>query len=1086
MKNLPIKITDYFQSEIRSRGLAYFNRGRVNNVEISTNFVSAKVKGTKKYHVWISFDKDLKPLRMSCTCPYFQTDNCKHLAALIYHLDEDDYFLRANKWQDNKNNTEPINNELNPINNIEIQNVNNNSLNESYKDDFKLKVNKFKDYFSPFIDNISKSYKKGKANIPQIRLGYGIEANGYSSQIFPLRLRLRNDETIADISRLYNINYNTLPYIDLKEKLMVDYLMGYNNNNLYIGSSYSYKDDLNKREMFNEILTFLFDKEVYFVSKYENYKIVNILKNEAEAFVTIDEDEYDLILKLSINIEGEVVSNYKDILVVLDNPLWIYLNNQIYKIKNLSFKQLELFINEEFQIMISKEYLNYFEKELLPQIVSKLPIISSKYEIEEISATPIKKILLEESDANLLMKLKFNYGDIELSYITDERFTILFNNNKILKIKRDSNYENKALEEIQSLYVKKISDGVFTPRNDPIDFLLNHFNDLEQIGFEILGQENLTKLKFNTSKPKISFNVTSGIDWFDVKTEIDYNGTAVPFSELVEAIKHKKKYLKLSDGSSSILPANWIKKFQQALSFGEADKDSIRFSHIQALALESFLDDADDFETDEKFNEHVDKLKSFEKITKQSIPNSFKGKLRDYQNHGLDWLYFLKEYSFGGILADDMGLGKTIQSIVLLLKEKKLNKKSTTLIVAPTSVVFNWINELEKFAPSITVLNHTGIDRNKENNSIFENYDVVITSYGILLRDFKLLQEFQFHYIILDESQKIKNPISKTGRVVRKLKANNRLCLTGTPIENNLTELWSQMAFLNPGLLGSYKNFNDTFVKIISKESDNSTIKLLKQTIYPFILRRTKDVVAKDLPKKTETIHYCEIEKDQEKIYKFWKESIRAEILKEIKEKGIKKSGFKVLEGLLRLRQICNHPSLVDKSYNKKSAKFEEFKIMLRDVIEEDHKVLVFSQFVKMLNLMKTYLDKKEIKYEILTGSTRNRDEHVKNFKENNNIKVFLISLKAGGFGLNLTEADYVFHYDPWWNPAVETQATDRTHRIGQNKNVFVYKFITKNTIEEKILHLQAKKQKMVQEIISTESSLLKNLTKEDINILFE
>ncbi|MCB0750779.1 MAG: DEAD/DEAH box helicase, partial [Ignavibacteriae bacterium] len=496
--------------------------------------------------------------------------------------------------------------------------------------------------------------------------------------------------------------------------------------------------------------------------------------------------------------------------------------------------------------------------------------------------------------------------------------------------------------------------------------------------------------------------------------------------------------------------------------------------------------DADDFEVDDKFTEHIDKLKSFEKIAKQSIPNTFKGELRDYQKHGLDWLYFLKEYSFGGILADDMGLGKTIQSIVLLLKEKEQNKNYTTLIVAPTSVVFNWIDELDKFAPTINVIKHTGIDRNKEDNSAFENYDVVITSYGILLRDFELLKEFQFHYIILDESQKIKNPTSKTGRVIRKLKANNRLCLTGTPIENNLTELWAQMAFLNPGLLGSYKKFSDTFVKTIAKENDQSTIKLLQQTIYPFILRRTKDVVAQDLPEKTEAVHYCEFEKDQEKVYNFWKESIRAEILKEIDEKGIKKSGFKVLEGLLRLRQICNHPSLVDKNYNKKSAKFEEFKVMLSEVIEEGHKVLVFSQFVKMLDLMQMHLDKEGIKYELLTGSTQKRDEHVKNFKENSDIKVFLISLKAGGFGLNLTEADYVFHYDPWWNPAVEMQATDRTHRIGQNKNVFVYKFITKNSIEEKILRLQAKKQKMVQEIISTESSLLKNLTKEDINILFE
>jgi len=433
-----------------------------------------------------------------------------------------------------------------------------------------------------------------------------------------------------------------------------------------------------------------------------------------------------------------------------------------------------------------------------------------------------------------------------------------------------------------------------------------------------------------------------------------------------------------------------------------------------------------------------------------------------------------------------MGLGKTIQAISLLLNEKSKKENFTNLIIAPTSVVFNWIDEINKFAPSLSVLNHTGNDRKKDSELHLNKYDVVIMSYGIVLRDYNFLSNFKFHYIILDESQKIKNPISRTGRAIRNLKSNYRLCLTGTPIENNLTELWSQMSFLNPGLFGSYNKFNESFVKGIQKNSDGNALAVLKRSIYPFILRRTKNLVAKELPPKSETIHYCEMEKDQARIYNFWRDSIRYEILKVIETEGIKKSGFKVLEGLLRLRQICNHPILVENSYKKMSGKFEEFKMMLTKVVGEGHKALVFSQFVKMLELMKEHLEKGNIKYEYLTGSTINREERIKNFKESDEIKIFLISLKAGGFGLNLTEADYVFHYDPWWNPAVENQATDRVHRIGQDKQVFVYKFITKNTIEEKILHLQEKKKKLVEEIISTDSGLLKNLTKEDINMLFE
>ncbi|VAX15951.1 DNA/RNA helicases, SNF2 family [hydrothermal vent metagenome] len=1074
MTNLIKNINETFLPKIRTRGEKYFKEGRVKNVEISKNFVSAKIKGSETYHVWIAFDEDLLHKRMSCTCPYFEKDNCKHLAALFYYLNANNYFDSANKSpaQKDENSKESDSTEFSIVNNTEMQN------DKSYNN--LLAEREFKNYFSPLINDTQKLKKPPKTKYD---IAYGISSTGYHSEIFPLRLRLRNDGSIADKSRLYNTNYNSIPYKTLEEKLIIDYLTGYGNNSLYLGQ-YRSKDDLRKQEMFNDILHSFSDKKVYFQFKYSKFESVEVLNEPAECEVTIDENISDLVLKLSIIIEGKKIS--KPVITILDEPLWVYAENKIFKVNRLKFEQLELFANENFELYISKDYLSLFEKELLPQIVSKLPIVSNKYKIEELNINPVKKLLLEESGAILLLKIKFSYGNIDLPFVEDEKFATLFVDNKIYKIKRDNDFENNAVEEIKNLYVKKISDGVFTPRKDPINFLFEHFPLFKEMGFEILGQESLKKLKINTSKPKVSFNITSGIDWFDVKTEVDFNGTTIPFSELVEQIKQKKKYLKLSDGSAGILPDKWIKKFQQTLSFGELEKDGIRFSKIQALALEAIIDGADDFETDEKFKEHISKLKSFERIMQQSIPRSFKGKLRDYQKFGLDWLYFLKEYSFGGILADDMGLGKTIQSIALLLKEKSQNKKYTNLIVAPTSVVFNWIDEINKFAPSFSVLNHTGIDRERNDTSVFEKYDVVITSYGLLLRDFELLHNYRFHYIILDESQKIKNPVSKTGRVVRKLKSDYRLCLTGTPIENNLTELWSQMAFLNPGLLGSFKNFNDTFVKVIPKEDDQATLKLLRKTIYPFVLRRTKEVVAKDLPEKTEVIHYCEMEKDQERIYTFWKNSIKVEILKEIEMKGIKKSGFKVLEGLLRLRQICNHPVLVDNSYKKQSVKFEEFKMMLTKVISEGHKVLVFSQFVQMLEIMRGYLDKEKFKYELLTGRTRKREEHVKNFKESDDIKIFLISLRAGGFGLNLTEADYVFHYDPWWNPAVEVQATDRTHRIGQDKNVFVYKFITKNTIEEKILQLQKKKQKLVREILSTETSLLKNLTKEDINILFE
>ena len=1056
-------LNKYFSDTIALRGKRYFKNGAVKNIQIEQNFVTAQIQGSRKYHALITFNDVFEPQKMSCSCPYFSLDNCKHLAAIVYHLDSIGFFGMPENQDGN----------LSSVQNNKKENLQSQFVKEHLKTSLQ-----------PLLTDIKNG--QNKSNGAKFKYSFGIFISGSRTQIYPLRIRLRKDGSIGDMSKAHTVTFSTAHNLNLNEKLIMDYLCGYDNDSIYLGYYSNTVEAANRRQIFNEILTFLADKKIYFEKKYSDYQPVEVLSQGAESELRISEDGDSLVLELSIILDGEVIAEQKKLKAVLDEPLWVYADNKIFKVNNLTYQQFNYFNDKSFRILISKNFIDIFEKNFLPKIASKLPIVSDKYTIEKVRLTPTKKLFLDEEDTNLIMQVKFAYDDVDLEYNPAEEFTSVYNDGKIKTIYRDKEFEDIAVYEIKSLFVKKMGDGIFSPRKDPLGFLLTHFNYFKEHGFEIFGESNLTKFKVNTSKPKVSFNVTSGIDWFDVTTEIDYDGTGVPFSELVSAIKEKKKYLKLSDGSSGILPDEWVKKIKQTLSFGEVENESLRFSKIQALALESILEDADDFATDEQFKEHAEKLKSFDKIKKQSIPRSFNGKLRDYQKAGVDWLYFLKEYSFGGILADDMGLGKTIQSIILLLKEKRRNKNYTNLIVAPTSVIFNWIDEMNRFAPDLTVLNHTGIQREREDVSLFNNYDVVLTSYGVLLRDADFLKDYQFHYIILDESQKIKNPRSKTGRVVRKLKTDFRLCLTGTPIENNLTELWSQMAFLNPGLLGSFKKFNDSFVKVIAKESDAKTVQLLKRTIYPFILRRTKDVVANDLPEKTEAVHFCEMDKSQEKVYNFWKNSIRLEILKEIDKKGIKKSGFKVLEGLLRLRQICNHPILVQNDYKKKSSKFEEFKMMLNKVVAEGHKVLVFSQFVKMLEIMRVFLDENKISYEMLTGSTRKREEHVKNFKNNDNVKVFLISLKAGGFGLNLTEADYVFHYDPWWNPAVEIQATDRTHRIGQDKKVFVYKFITKNSVEEKILLLQEKKKNLVKEIISTESSLLKNLTKKDIEILFE
>jgi non-specific serine/threonine protein kinase len=431
-----------------------------------------------------------------------------------------------------------------------------------------------------------------------------------------------------------------------------------------------------------------------------------------------------------------------------------------------------------------------------------------------------------------------------------------------------------------------------------------------------------------------------------------------------------------------------------------------------------------------------------------------------------------------------MGLGKTIQALTLLIREINDAPKKTNLIVAPTSVIFNWIREIERFTPDIRFLVHYGTRRSKDIRKI-KRYPLILTTYGHLRRDIVFLKDVPFNYVILDESQNIKNPHSETSKAVRLLMAKNRLALTGTPVENNTMDLWSQFAFVNPGLLGDQNFFKETFMRPIEREQNVQVASTLKRLIFPFVLRRTKEDVAKELPPKVESIIYSPMMEEQQKIYDKWRKSYRYHIMAEIESQGLNKSKFKVLEGLTKLRQVACHPGLIDSTYMENSGKFDALTEMVEEIISEDHKVLIFSQFVQMLKIIRKTFNAGNIPYAYLDGSTKDRESQVNEFQNNPDTKIFLISLKAGGTGLNLTAADYVIHYDPWWNPAVEMQATDRAYRIGQTRKVFAYKLISKDSVEEKIVKLQQQKRDLVDSLISTEESFFKSLNKNDILDLF-
>ncbi|MDR1327489.1 MAG: DEAD/DEAH box helicase, partial [Heliobacteriaceae bacterium] len=489
----------------------------------------------------------------------------------------------------------------------------------------------------------------------------------------------------------------------------------------------------------------------------------------------------------------------------------------------------------------------------------------------------------------------------------------------------------------------------------------------------------------------------------------------------------------------------------------------------------------------DEFNEFWAQISSFSAGEHADLPKGINAEFREYQSKGFGWLWFTYKYGLNGILADDMGLGKTLQALTVLQKAKEEHGPMPTLVICPTTVVFNWENEIQKFAPGMTCLKLSGIER-KEMFKQIPDYDIVITSYALVRRDIEKLKKVNFRYVILDESQNIKNAMSQTAQAVKKLNSDHKLALSGTPIENKLEELWSVFDFLMPGFLFSVSEFNYRYVNPIMERADKTVEKRLKLQIYPFILRRMKRDVAKDLPDKVENIAYCELTDEQRDFYLTVLDSTKEELFKSIEQNGLEKSRMSIFSALLRLRQICCHPRLYDKENVKNimsSGKFEKLKSMLEEIVDEGHRVLLFSQFVDMLDIVKAWLEREGIPYEYLTGKTKDRQGAVERFNSTPSIPIFLISLKAGGTGLNLTGADYVIHYDPWWNPAVEDQATDRAYRIGQTKKVFVYRLITKNTVEEKIQKLKTIKRNLVDSVISVDRNITKSLTMDDIKEIF-
>ncbi|MFO0863207.1 MAG: SNF2-related protein [Gemmataceae bacterium] len=584
---------------------------------------------------------------------------------------------------------------------------------------------------------------------------------------------------------------------------------------------------------------------------------------------------------------------------------------------------------------------------------------------------------------------------------------------------------------------------------------------------------------------KIEIAVRSGVDWFDLEGQVDLEGCSVPFPQLLAALRNKENVVVLDDGTMGVLPEEWLKKYALLAGLGKSKGDALRFTKGQVGLLDALLAEQPEAVFDEAFQKARERFRSFSGIHPAEAPADFRGELRGYQKEGLGWLHFLRDFGFGGCLADDMGLGKTVQ-VLALLAERAANRPPKTprpsLVVVPKSLVHNWKDEAARFAPHLQVYAHHGSDRAKSIRQ-WAKYDLVLTTYGTLRRDAALFAKARFDYGILDESQTVKNARTDQAKAVRLLRTQHRLAMSGTPIENHLGELWSLFEFLNPGMLGSASVFR--MVGGIGRGPTAETRELLSRALRPFLLRRTKAQVAKDLPEKTEQTVYCDLEPEQRKTYDELRDFYRASLAGKIAELGWSKAKIVVLEALLRLRQAACHPGLIDRSrLSESSAKLDVLLPQICETVNEGHKVLVFSQFTSFLGIVRKHLEGEGIPYEYLDGKTRDRAARVERFQTDPDCKLFLISLKAGGVGLNLTAADYVFLLDPWWNPAVEAQAIDRSHRIGQNKPVFAYRLIARDTVEEKVLELQKTKRELADAIINADNSLIRSLGLEDLAML--
>jgi hypothetical protein len=828
----------------------------------------------------------------------------------------------------------------------------------------------------------------------------------------------------------------------------------------------------------------------------------------------------------------KVAFYHNDSEIISENPSWLITPNKLlFFPKHIDGKKIRPFLSKKYIHVEPHQEDSYMDKFVKP-LLENHDVFAKGLQIvtEQLPARPVIHLNKLFQDKQYL-SLYFQYGGWNFPFHIHKKVNVSLEKNGkdfiFHRIRRSLSMESEKITLLKELGLENVEGSLFALENagqsyELITWLNTHSELLIRNGFQI--DQEASDVRFYLGPVSLDVKLTKGADWFDVLAVVRFGAFEIPFIRLRKNILEKRREFVLPNGEIAILPDEWFTRFGKIVHLAEVEGDCFRVRNMHF----SLLDDLSDYVDVDVAKSGWEKLLQSDNIPEFALPAGLNAELRHYQIEGYHWIRFLFEHKIGALLADDMGLGKTLQTLAVIkymadLPETELamdtaaqsaetpiaddipqldlftmestppnsdapviaQKNMPCLVIAPKSLLYNWQAEAEKFCPSIKTLIYSGISRNRLLPKFAKN-DLIIMSYGTMRNDIEELQRIPFRLVVIDESQAIKNPTSLTARSLLKIDAAYRLALTGTPIENTLLDVWSQMNFLNRGLLGSYGYFEKNFIRPIEKNQDAGRTSELKRILDPFVLRRTKKQVAKELPPKVEKIHYCEMTPEQAERYEKTKSQYRNEILEHVSQVGMARSRLKIFNGLMHLRQLALNPLLKDDDYEGQSGKDDEIRRMLQRAVEGGHKVLLFSQFVSYLSVFKDMLQADGIEYSYLDGSMdeKERAEAIKRFQENDHVKVFLLSLRAGNSGLNLTAADYVFLADPWWNPFTMRQAEDRAHRIGQEKAVFSYKFITKNTIEEKILDLQKKKTHLAESIIPDEDSILSGLNVQELEEL--